>query len=196
MSAALCSLQEITARDPRPYKNVIPSFVSILKQVSTSSGICGSRKAIAMLFPTSPHKSTASLSHNTLCCCDARKENKVRKNNKNLCQSILARLAFCMAGKLNELLDSSFGLLCRSSEHRLPNPLITTGLLPRLSRYFLSEQSCRVLRSRPIRHMVKSIAQCRLPNVFKNSRQALSLSIKIADHCIAYLVFLITALPI
>lgn len=34
MSAALCALQEVTSRDPRPYKNVIPSFVSILKQVS------------------------------------------------------------------------------------------------------------------------------------------------------------------
>ena len=33
MSAALCALSEVTSRDPKPYKNVIPSFVSILKQV-------------------------------------------------------------------------------------------------------------------------------------------------------------------
>jgi len=35
MSAALCALLEVTSRDPQPYKNVIPSFVSILKQVSS-----------------------------------------------------------------------------------------------------------------------------------------------------------------
>lgn len=34
MSAALCALQEAILRDPKPYKNLIPSFVSILKQVS------------------------------------------------------------------------------------------------------------------------------------------------------------------
>ncbi len=34
MSAALCALQEAIQRDPKPYKNLIPSFVSILKQVS------------------------------------------------------------------------------------------------------------------------------------------------------------------
>lgn len=33
MSAALCALQEAVQRDPKPYKNLIPSFVSILKQV-------------------------------------------------------------------------------------------------------------------------------------------------------------------
>ena len=33
MSSALCALLEVTARDPKPYKNLIPSFVSILKQV-------------------------------------------------------------------------------------------------------------------------------------------------------------------
>lgn len=33
MSAALCALQEAIQRDPKPYKNLIPSFVSILKQV-------------------------------------------------------------------------------------------------------------------------------------------------------------------
>ncbi|KAL0026447.1 hypothetical protein WJX79_010441 [Trebouxia sp. C0005] len=34
MSAALCALQEAIQRDPKPYKNLIPSFVSILKQVA------------------------------------------------------------------------------------------------------------------------------------------------------------------
>ncbi|KAL3152008.1 hypothetical protein ABBQ32_001127 [Trebouxia sp. C0010 RCD-2024] len=34
MSAALCALQEVIQRDPKPYKNLIPSFVSILKQVA------------------------------------------------------------------------------------------------------------------------------------------------------------------
>lgn len=34
MSAALCALQEAIQQDPKPYKNLIPSFVSILKQVS------------------------------------------------------------------------------------------------------------------------------------------------------------------
>ena len=34
MSAALCALHEAIARDGRAYKNLIPSFVSILKQVS------------------------------------------------------------------------------------------------------------------------------------------------------------------
>ena len=33
MSAALCGLMEIVKGDPRPYKNLIPSFTSILKQV-------------------------------------------------------------------------------------------------------------------------------------------------------------------
>ena len=33
MSAALCALHDVIARDPKPYKNLIPSFISILKQV-------------------------------------------------------------------------------------------------------------------------------------------------------------------
>ena len=33
MSAALCALLEVVALDPKPYKNLIPSFISILKQV-------------------------------------------------------------------------------------------------------------------------------------------------------------------
>lgn len=33
MSAALCALYEAVKQDPRPYKNLIPSFTSILKQV-------------------------------------------------------------------------------------------------------------------------------------------------------------------
>ena len=33
MNAALCALHEVVARSPQPYKNLIPSFVSILKQV-------------------------------------------------------------------------------------------------------------------------------------------------------------------
>ena len=32
MNAALCALHEVVARTPQPYKNLIPSFVSILKQ--------------------------------------------------------------------------------------------------------------------------------------------------------------------
>ena len=38
MSAALCALHEVIARDARSYKNLIPSFVSILKQVSQQQG--------------------------------------------------------------------------------------------------------------------------------------------------------------
>lgn len=34
MSAALCALHEVCSRDCRPFKNLVPSFVSILKQVS------------------------------------------------------------------------------------------------------------------------------------------------------------------
>ena len=34
MTAALCALHEVALVDPKPYKNLIPSFVSILKQVS------------------------------------------------------------------------------------------------------------------------------------------------------------------
>ncbi len=34
MSAALCALLEVVTVDPKPYKNLIPSFISILKQVS------------------------------------------------------------------------------------------------------------------------------------------------------------------
>lgn len=33
MSAALCALHDCIKADPRPYKNLIPSFTSILKQV-------------------------------------------------------------------------------------------------------------------------------------------------------------------
>ena len=38
MSAALCALLEVAGRDPKPYKNLIPSFVSILKQVCNRDG--------------------------------------------------------------------------------------------------------------------------------------------------------------
>mmetsp|Transcript_32614 Transcript_32614/g.72040 ORF Transcript_32614/g.72040 Transcript_32614/m.72040 type:complete len:1058 (+) Transcript_32614:132-3305(+) len=34
MSAALCALHEVIKVDPKPYKNLIPSFTSIMKQVS------------------------------------------------------------------------------------------------------------------------------------------------------------------
>jgi len=34
MCASLCALGELVARDARPYKNLIPSFVSILKQIT------------------------------------------------------------------------------------------------------------------------------------------------------------------
>lgn len=33
MSAALCALHDAIKADPRPYKNLLPSFTSILKQV-------------------------------------------------------------------------------------------------------------------------------------------------------------------
>lgn len=49
MSAALCALQEVTFRDPKPYKNVIPSFVSILKQVSIASPHLTFRRSIVVL---------------------------------------------------------------------------------------------------------------------------------------------------
>jgi len=39
MSAALCALLEVIHVDPKPYKNLIPSFISILKQASSSSGL-------------------------------------------------------------------------------------------------------------------------------------------------------------
>ena len=34
MSAALCALHEVIRRDAAPYRNLIPSFISILKQVA------------------------------------------------------------------------------------------------------------------------------------------------------------------
>ena len=34
MSAALCALYETIKQDPLPYKNLVPSFISILKQVN------------------------------------------------------------------------------------------------------------------------------------------------------------------
>lgn len=34
MAAALCALHDAASHDPRPYRNLVPSFVSILKQVS------------------------------------------------------------------------------------------------------------------------------------------------------------------
>ena len=37
MSAALCVLQELIAVDAAPYKNLVPSFVNILKQVSAAA---------------------------------------------------------------------------------------------------------------------------------------------------------------
>ena len=40
MSAALCALQEAIQTDPKPYKNLIPSFVSILKQVNLTTTLC------------------------------------------------------------------------------------------------------------------------------------------------------------
>lgn len=41
MSAALCALHESVKQDPLPYKNLIPSFISILKQARCSlSTLC------------------------------------------------------------------------------------------------------------------------------------------------------------
>ncbi len=40
MSAALCALLEVVTVDPKPYKNLIPSFISILKQVKFSRHHC------------------------------------------------------------------------------------------------------------------------------------------------------------
>jgi len=34
MAAALCALYELVRLDPKPYRNLVPSFVSILKQVA------------------------------------------------------------------------------------------------------------------------------------------------------------------
>lgn len=34
MAAALCALHELVKLDPKPYRNLVPSFVSILKQVA------------------------------------------------------------------------------------------------------------------------------------------------------------------
>ena len=36
MSAALCALYDMVKADPGSYKNLVPSFVSILKQVAES----------------------------------------------------------------------------------------------------------------------------------------------------------------
>jgi AP-4 complex subunit epsilon-1 len=33
MSAALCALHDLILSDPAPHKNLVPSFVSILKQI-------------------------------------------------------------------------------------------------------------------------------------------------------------------
>ena len=33
MGASLCALQEVTAVDPQPFKHLVPSLISILKQV-------------------------------------------------------------------------------------------------------------------------------------------------------------------
>ena len=32
MAAALCALQDLVTADPAPYRNLVPSFVNILKQ--------------------------------------------------------------------------------------------------------------------------------------------------------------------
>ena len=32
MGASLCALHDLAAQDPGPYRNLVPSFVSILKQ--------------------------------------------------------------------------------------------------------------------------------------------------------------------
>ena len=32
MGAALCALHDLASQDPAPYRNLVPSFVSILKQ--------------------------------------------------------------------------------------------------------------------------------------------------------------------
>jgi hypothetical protein len=33
MGASLCALHDLASQDPGPYRNLVPSFVSILKQV-------------------------------------------------------------------------------------------------------------------------------------------------------------------
>jgi hypothetical protein len=35
MGASLCALHDLAAQDPGPYRNLVPSFVSILKQART-----------------------------------------------------------------------------------------------------------------------------------------------------------------
>lgn len=40
MSASLCALYDCMRTDTRPYKNLIPSFTSILKQVGWESIMC------------------------------------------------------------------------------------------------------------------------------------------------------------
>jgi hypothetical protein len=47
MSAALCALLEVVSVDPKPYKNLIPSFISILKQVAPSVRLVASSSAHA-----------------------------------------------------------------------------------------------------------------------------------------------------
>lgn len=56
MSAALSSLSEVTSRDPKPYKNVIPSFVSILKQVQTPLKQVETALAISALLKFCTHR--------------------------------------------------------------------------------------------------------------------------------------------
>ena len=56
MSAALCALHEVCSRDCRPFKNLVPSFVSILKQVRPQltvlpSSICPSCLLLPSLWP-------------------------------------------------------------------------------------------------------------------------------------------------
>ena len=46
MSAALCALLEVVTVDPKPYKNLIPSFISILKQVKFSRHHCRNKTSL------------------------------------------------------------------------------------------------------------------------------------------------------
>ena len=66
MSAALCALQEVVARDPKPYKNLIPSFISILKQARS---LCCTCNCSAIITRQHCNAIFIASDHHGMCCC-------------------------------------------------------------------------------------------------------------------------------
>ena len=75
MSAALCALYETIKQDPLPYKNLVPSFISILKQVNPRLSTPSAHTLWMRTCSRKPIKHCVDLEHSfhlATCCAGCR----------------------------------------------------------------------------------------------------------------------------